>query len=96
MMPVDAIETFCVVRDVITECPEEANIINLYEAGILQVVRENDKRPAKLTMYISDDVAKNIKGRDSLRDLYVVMRVPRETVDRITSPIIQQPTIVAP
>jgi len=96
MMPTDIQEVFHVVKEVINVCPEEANLIDLYEAGILDMARKNDKRPAYLKMYVNDNVVKNIKGVDSKRDLYVILRIPRPVVDLITSPIIQKPALIVP
>lgn len=58
------------------------------------VSRKNDKRPAKLEMFIPDEVAMNILGKESLQDAYIFLRIPREVIqqhDRESKPVIIEP-----
>lgn len=57
------------------------------------VVRQNDKRPAKISLFIPDDWAMNIKNNPKLQDAYVFMRIPREVVEVALKP---EPKIVTP
>ncbi len=54
---------------------------------LIDSARANDKRPAYLKVATVDSVVKNINGTASLRDLVLIIRVPREIVDRALSPV---------
>lgn len=42
--------------------------------------RKNDKRPAILEIYTSDAWVQNLRGDSSLKDIYLLTRIPREIV----------------
>lgn len=42
------------------------------------VARQNDKRPARITLNVPDEWVKNIKGEVSLLDSYLAIKVPGE------------------
>lgn len=50
---------------------------------IRDAARENDKRPAFITLYVPDDWVKNAIGMERFRDLFIVTRVPIELVERM-------------
>jgi hypothetical protein len=52
-------------------------------------------RPATMRLAVPDEVVKNIRGDDDKRDWYVLLRVDREVLDKLESPIIQ-PELVKP
>lgn len=59
-----------------------------FDGLLVDAVRSNDKRTARITLATMDDVVMNLKGKDGLRDTFMVVRIPREVVDRAMSPII--------
>jgi len=56
-------------------------------AQVMEVARQNDKRPAYIKFAVPDDHALNISGEAKLSDWYFAIRVPREFVDRVTPPL---------
>ena len=44
------------------------------------LARQNDKRPAYMSFYTSDDWVKNVRGWDKTQDVYVAVRIPIEVV----------------
>ena len=58
--------------------------------------RKNDKQPfGTIVAAVPDDWVKNLKGNDKLQDVYLLVRVPRESYDELTNPkLVKQPAIV--
>lgn len=48
---------------------------------VFDTARKNDKRPAKFELFVEDEWVKNIRGNQLLQDVFVMVRVPRETFD---------------
>lgn len=44
------------------------------------LVRQNDKRPAKATMYLPNPWVLNMRGDKEFEDVFVMVRVPREVL----------------
>ncbi|MDH3253586.1 MAG: hypothetical protein OEM62_01230 [Acidobacteriota bacterium] len=63
---------------------EMAAIENL----ILDAARESGKRPAYLKIAVPDETVKGLRGRKTPADRLILVRIPRETEDRASSPII--------
>ena len=55
---------------------------------VLDSARQNDKRAAYLKLAVPDDVVKTLRGDKDARDLVLIVRVPREIVDRRDSRIV--------
>lgn len=54
---------------------------------LMESARQNPKRPAYLKLAVPDEVAKTVRGgREG--DLVLLVRVPRDVVERQESPII--------
>lgn len=49
---------------------------------IWDAVRKNDYRPALLTFVIPDEAAMNLNGMPELRDVYMLVRIPREFYEK--------------
>jgi hypothetical protein len=50
--------------------------------------RQNAKRPAYVTLSVPDEVVKSLKGRREERDLLLLVRVPKEVLERADSLIV--------
>jgi hypothetical protein len=55
---------------------------------VLDSARQNQKRAAYLKLAVPDDVVKTLRGDKDARDLVLIVRVPREIVDREESRIV--------
>jgi hypothetical protein len=68
--------------------PEKVELMAMEEL-VLESARQNPKRPAYVKLAVPDDLVKSLKGapRDD-RDLLLVVRVPREVLQRSESRII--------
>lgn len=75
------------VTDTAINYPQNMDVVPI---GVMapEVSRQNDKRPARLSLYLPDEWAKNLKGSDNLRDIYMMIRIDRERFDRFISPIV--------
>lgn len=67
--------------------PERVEMIPLDQL-VLESARQNDKRAAYVKLAVVDDVVKSLKGRESERDLLLLVRIPREVLARRGSRII--------
>ena len=67
--------------------PEKVEIAPV-EQLILESARQNPKRPAYLKLAVPDDMVKQLRGQREQRDLVLLLRVPREVVERADSRII--------
>jgi len=68
--------------------PERVELMVMQEL-VLESARQNPKRPAWVKLAVPDDLVKSLKGgqRDD-HDLVLVVRVPREVLQRAESRII--------
>ena len=55
---------------------------------VLDSARQNEKRAAYLKLAVPDEVVKTLRGDKDARDLVLIVRVPREIVDREESRIV--------
>jgi hypothetical protein len=67
--------------------PERVEMIPLDQL-LLESARQNDKRAAYVKLAVVDDLVKSLKGRESERDLLLLVRIPREVLARRESRII--------
>jgi hypothetical protein len=67
--------------------PERVEMIPIREL-VLESARRNEKRPAYVKLAVPDEVVKGLKGRAEEGDLVLLVRVPREVLERQTSRII--------
>jgi hypothetical protein len=54
---------------------------------LMDAARKNDKRPAYLKVATVDSIVRNLTGNEKLRDVVLILRIPREVVDRAQSPV---------
>ena len=58
------------------------------ERLVLDSARQNAKRPAYVKLAVPDDMVKTLRGDPESRDLVLMVRVPREILDREDSRIV--------
>ncbi len=67
--------------------PERVEMVSLEEI-VTDSARQNPKRPAYVTLAVPDDVVKSLKGRRESSDLLLLVRVPKEILERSESRIV--------
>jgi hypothetical protein len=67
--------------------PQRVEVVPLREL-VVESARENDKRPAFVKLHLPDEVVKGLRGRVEEQDLLLVVRVPREVLQRAESNLI--------
>lgn len=67
--------------------PERVEMVALQEL-VTESARQNDKRPAYVKLNVPDDVVKGLRGRPEETDLVLIVRVPREILERSESLIV--------
>jgi hypothetical protein len=55
---------------------------------LLDSGRRNDKRPAYVQLAVPDEMVKDLRGRPEKADALLLVRLPREVVDRLESRIV--------
>jgi hypothetical protein len=67
--------------------PERVEIVPLARL-VTESARQNEKRPAYVKLALPDDVVKGLRGRQGEHDLVLLVRVPKEIVERVGSRIL--------
>lgn len=67
--------------------PRQVDVIGVREL-LLESARQNPKRPAYLKLAVPDEVVKSVRGPEDDGDLVLLVRVPREVMERQDSRII--------
>jgi hypothetical protein len=67
--------------------PERVEMVPI-EQIVTDSARQNAKRPAYVTLAVPDEVVKSLKGSRDDRDLVLLVRVPREVLERSESRIL--------
>lgn len=67
--------------------PERVEMVPLGEL-VVESARQNEKRPAYVKLAVPDEVVKGLRGRPGEGDLLLLVRVPREVLERQESLII--------
>ena len=69
--------------------PERVEMVPI-EQIVTDSARQNPKRPAYVTLAVPDEIVKNLKGGrgDQERDLVLLVRVPKEILERSESLIV--------
>lgn len=67
--------------------PERVEMVPLEEL-VTDSARQNPKRNAYVTLTVPDEVVKSLKGKRESRDLLLVVRVPKEILERSESLIV--------
>jgi hypothetical protein len=67
--------------------PERVELVPL-EQLVTDSARQNAKRPAYVTLSVPDEVVKSLKGNRDDRDLVLLVRVPKEILERAESLIL--------
>lgn len=67
--------------------PERVEMVPLREL-VTESARQNDKRPAFVKLSVPDEVVKQLRGRPDDADLVLLVRVPKEVLQRQDSLIV--------
>jgi hypothetical protein len=67
--------------------PERVEMVPIEEIAT-DSARKNAKRPAYVTLAVPDEVVKSLKGSRESRDLVLLVRVPKEILERSESLIV--------
>jgi hypothetical protein len=67
--------------------PERVEMVPIEEL-VTDSARQNPKRPAYVTLAVPDEVVKSLKGGRQDRDLVLLVRVPKEILERSESLIV--------
>lgn len=67
--------------------PERVEMVPIEEI-VTDSARQNPKRPAYVTLAVPDEVVKSLKGSREGRDLVLLVRVPKEILERSESRIV--------
>jgi len=67
--------------------PERVEMVPI-EQIVTESARQNPKRPAYVTLAVPDEVVKSLKGNRDDRDLVLLVRVPKEILERSESLIL--------
>ena len=68
--------------------PERVEIVPVEEL-LMDSARGNEKRPAYVKLAVPDDIVKALRGSaDRSQELLLLVRVPKEILERSESPII--------
>ena len=67
--------------------PERVEMVPIEEL-VTDSARQNPKRPAYVTLAVPDEVVKSLKGGKQDRDLVLLVRVPKEILERSESRIV--------
>lgn len=67
--------------------PDRVEMVPI-EQIVTDSARQNPKRPAYVTLAVPDEVVKSLKGNRDDRDLVLLVRVPKEVLERSESRIL--------
>jgi hypothetical protein len=67
--------------------PERVEMVPIEEL-VTDSARQNPRRPAYVTLAVPDEVVKSLKGGRQDRDLVLLVRVPKEILERSESRIV--------
>ena len=67
--------------------PEQVEMVPI-ERIVTDSARQNAKRPAYVTLAVPDEVVKSLKGSRDDRDLVLLVRVPKQVLERSESLIV--------
>ena len=67
--------------------PERVEMVPIDQL-VTDSARQNPKRPAYVTLAVPDEVVKSLKGGREDRDLVLLVRVPKEVLERSESRIL--------
>ena len=67
--------------------PERIEAVPIREL-VAESARQNEKRPAFVKLNVPDDVVKGLRGRPEETDLVLIVRLPREVLQRQDSLIV--------
>jgi hypothetical protein len=67
--------------------PQKIELASI-ESLLLDSARQSGKRPAYLKVAVPDEIVKGLRGRKPPTEALLLLRVPREVLERAESPIV--------
>jgi hypothetical protein len=67
--------------------PQRVEVVPIDQL-VTDSARQNPKRPAYVTLAVPDEIVKGLKGARDSRDLVLLVRVPKEILERSESLIV--------
>ena len=67
--------------------PQQVEVVQMADL-VMDSAREKATRPAYVKMAVPDEIVKSLRGSADKRDLLLLVRVPREVLERSESSII--------
>lgn len=67
--------------------PERVEMVPLEEL-VTDSARQNPRRPAYVTLQVPDDLVKSLRGGKESKDMVLLVRVPKEILERSESLIV--------
>lgn len=67
--------------------PEKVEAVDVREL-LMESARQNPKRPAYVQLAVPDDVVKGLRGRRDDGDMVLLVRIPKDVLERQESRII--------
>lgn len=67
--------------------PERVEVVPIDQL-VTDSARQNPKRPAYVTLAVPDEIVKGLKGAKDSRDLVLLVRVPKQVLERSESLIV--------
>jgi hypothetical protein len=75
------------LRYALEKYPQRVELVPL-EQVVAETARANDHRPAWAKLVLPDEIVKGLRGGGQARDLVLLVRVPREVLERSESKIV--------
>jgi hypothetical protein len=75
------------LRFALDKYPEKVELVPLQQL-VTESARQNERRPAWAKIALPDDVVKALRGGDTQGELLLLVRVPRDVVQRTDSRIV--------
>jgi hypothetical protein len=75
------------LKEFLEKFPNAVEVVPL-ETMVTDSTRGTADRPGALKLTVPDAVVKNLRGDPAKRDVFLLVRIPRELVEREASPII--------
>ncbi|HVS14649.1 MAG TPA: hypothetical protein VMV46_12040 [Thermoanaerobaculia bacterium] len=75
------------LRQALDRFPERVEVADARRL-MLDSARGNDRRPAYVQLAVPDEVVKDLRGRPEQADVLLLVRLPREVLERLESRIV--------
>jgi hypothetical protein len=75
------------LRQALERFPQEVEVADLRRL-VIDAGRRNEKRPAYVQLSVPDEVVKDLRGRPEKADTLLLVRLPRELLERMERRIV--------